>query len=133
MNPLMQIKVSLLAAVITLLLLFNFAAFAAAPPPALQEPGERTAKIDLLLGNAISRGLIAGGVVLVGNRKGILFERAYGRSSAEPNAPAMEIDTIFDIASLTKVVATAPAILKLAEEGKLSLVDPVVRWFPEFA
>jgi CubicO group peptidase (beta-lactamase class C family) len=133
MNPLMQIKVSLLAAVITLLVLFRFAAFADTPLPALQETGERTVKIDLLMGNAISRGLIAGGVVLVGNRKGILFERAYGRSSAEQNAPVTEIDTIFDIASLTKVVATAPAILKLAEEGKLSLVDPVVRWFPEFA
>lgn len=129
----MQIKVSLLAAVITLLVLFRFAAFADTPPPALKETGERTVKIDLLMGNAISRGLIAGGVVLVGNRKGILFERAYGRSSAEHNAPATEIDTIFDIASLTKVVATAPAILKLAEEGKLSLVDPVVKWFPEFA
>jgi CubicO group peptidase (beta-lactamase class C family) len=81
----------------------------------------------------MSRGLIAGGVVLVGNRKGVLFERAYGRSSAELNAPPTEIDTIFDIASLTKVIATAPAILKLAEERKLSLVDPVVRWFPEFA
>jgi len=44
----------------------------------------------------------------------------------------MAIDTIFDLASLTKVIATAPAILKLAEERKLSLVDPVARWFPEF-
>jgi CubicO group peptidase (beta-lactamase class C family) len=85
-----------------------------------------------LLESAISRGLIAGGVVLVGNREGVLFERAYGRRSAEPNAPLMDIDTIFDIASLTKVVATAPAILKLAEEKKLSLIDPIVRWFPEF-
>jgi CubicO group peptidase (beta-lactamase class C family) len=115
MNLLMLRKASLPAAIITLLPLFSFAAFAAAPPPALQEPGERTAKIDLLLGNAMSRGLIAGGVVLVGNRKGVLFERAYGRSSAELNAPPTEIDTIFDIASLTKVIATAPAILKLAE------------------
>src|SRR5262249_25086536 len=42
-------------------------------------------------------------------------------------------DTIFDVASLTKVVATAPSILILAEEGKLRLVDPVVRYLPEFA
>jgi len=53
--------------------------------------------------------------------------------STEPAARPMETDTIFDLASLTKVVATAPAILKLAEEGRLSLVDPVVKWFPEFA
>jgi CubicO group peptidase (beta-lactamase class C family) len=133
MNLLIQRKASLLAAVIALLVIFPDAAFADPPSPVLPETGEQTAKIDLLLGNAISQGLIAGGVVLVGNRKGILFERAYGRSSAEPNASATEIDTIFDIASLTKVVATAPSILKLAEERKLSLVDPVVRWFPEFA
>lgn len=133
MDLLMQRIAWLLAAVIALLVFFPQAVFADALPTALQESGERTSKIDLLLGNAISRGLIAGGVVLVGNRKGILFERAYGRSSAESNAPPTEVDTIFDIASLTKVVATAPAILKLAEEGRLSLVDPVFKWFPEFA
>jgi CubicO group peptidase (beta-lactamase class C family) len=130
----MQRRFSLLTAVTTLFILCRTVAFADAPAPlpVLPEKGEQTAKIDLLLGSAISRGLIAGGVVLVGNRQGVLFERAYGRSSAELSAPLMEIDTIFDIASLTKVVATAPAILKLAEEKKLSLVDPVVRWFPEF-
>jgi CubicO group peptidase (beta-lactamase class C family) len=94
---------------------------------------DRSAKIDHLLEGAISRGLIAGGVVLVGNRNGVLLERAYGRTSAFPDARPMTVDAIFDIASLTKVVATTPAVLKLAEEGKVSLVDPVVRWFPEFA
>jgi CubicO group peptidase (beta-lactamase class C family) len=108
------------------------------PLPAVPSsvPGERqagTARIDLLLNSAISRGLIAGGVVLVGDRNGTLFERAYGKSSTYPDARLMAIDTIFDLASLTKVIATAPAILKLAEERKLSLVDPVTRWFPEFA
>jgi CubicO group peptidase (beta-lactamase class C family) len=94
---------------------------------------EKDQKFDQLMENAISRGLIAGGVVLVGDRRGVLFERAYGRTSAAPDAPSTGLDTIFDIASLTKVVATTPSILKLAEERKLSLVDPVTRWFPEFA
>lgn len=133
MNLLKQRKASLLAAVITFFVLFRIAAFADAPPPGLQESGERTTRIDLLLENAISRSLIAGGVVLIGDRNGVLFERAYGRTSAFANSPLMSINTIFDIASLTKVVATAPAILKLAEEGKLSLIDPVVKWFPEFS
>jgi CubicO group peptidase (beta-lactamase class C family) len=93
---------------------------------------EGTVRIDLLLNGAIARGLIAGGVVLVGNRSEILFERAYGRTSTDPDARPMAADTIFDLASLTKVIATAPSILKLAEERKLSLVDPVTRWFPEF-
>jgi CubicO group peptidase (beta-lactamase class C family) len=129
----MQRRFSLLAPVTIFFILFRSVAFADAALPAVPDKVERTAKIDFLMGSAIARGLIAGGVVLVGNRKGVLFERAYGKSSAEPNAPLMDIDTIFDIASLTKVVATAPAILKLAEEKKLSLVDPVAKWFPEFA
>jgi CubicO group peptidase (beta-lactamase class C family) len=103
--------------------------------PLSQQPGQPvgTARIDLLLNNAISHGLIAGGVVLVGDRNGTLFERAYGKTSTDPDARPMAIDTIFDLASLTKVIATTPAILKLAEERKISLVDPVVRWFPEFS
>jgi CubicO group peptidase (beta-lactamase class C family) len=116
--------------IIVMLILLPAGAIAADIPG---QSGEQGAKIDLLMENAISRGLIAGGVVLVGDRKGILFERAYGRTAPGADTLPMGIDTIFDIASLTKVVATAPAILKLAEEGKLSLVDPVVKWFPEFA
>jgi CubicO group peptidase (beta-lactamase class C family) len=91
------------------------------------------ARIDALVNEAISRKLIAGGVVLVGSRDKVLFERAYGRVSPLPEARFMTPDTIFDLASLTKVIATTPAILKLAEEGRLSLLDPVVKWFPEFA
>jgi CubicO group peptidase (beta-lactamase class C family) len=82
---------------------------------------------------ALRTGLIAGGVVLAGNGDGILFERGYGKVSAEPSARPVTVDIIFDLASLTKVITTTPCIMKLAEEGKLSLVDPISRWFPEFA
>ena len=91
------------------------------------------ARIDALIGDAMGRNLIAGGVVLIGSRDKILFERAYGRTSPLPDAPPMAVDTIFDIASLTKVAATTPSVLKLAEEGRISLIDPVVKWFPEMA
>ncbi len=90
-------------------------------------------KVDQLLENAITRGLITGGVVLVGNSKGVLFEKVYGRGLGGQEATPLSLDTIFDIASLTKVIATTPAIMKLAEERKISLVDPVVKWFPEFS
>ena len=95
-------------------------------------PASTTASIDSLLERAMTRGLIAGGVVQIGNRKGVLFQKAYGRVSPVPDARPMTTDTIFDLASLTKVVATTPSVLKLAEEGKVSLVDPVRKWFPEF-
>jgi CubicO group peptidase (beta-lactamase class C family) len=93
--------------------------------------GADTAKIDALLADAVSRNLIAGGVVLIGNRDKVLFERAYGRVSGAAEARALTTDTVFDLASLTKVVATTPSVLKLAEEGRLSLLDPIVKWFPE--
>jgi len=95
--------------------------------------GADTARIDALLADAIGHNLIAGGVVLVGSHDRVLFEWAYGRVSGAPVARVMTLDTIFDLASLTKVIATTPAVLKLAEERRLSLLDPVVKWFPEFA
>ena len=80
---------------------------------------------------SIQKGLISGGVILIGNRDRTLFEKAYGRVSPVTDARPMTVDTLFDLASLTKVIATTPAILKLAEGRKLSLVDPVKKWFPE--
>lgn len=95
-------------------------------------PAADNARIDALLADAIGRQLIAGGVVLIGNADRVLFRKAYGRIFDRQDAPPMTVDTIFDIASLTKVIATTPSVLKLAEEGRLSLLDPLVKWFPEF-
>ncbi|MBV5339557.1 MAG: beta-lactamase family protein [Deltaproteobacteria bacterium] len=81
---------------------------------------------------AISDNLIAGGVVLIGNHAGILSSTARGRLSASPDAPPLDQQSIFDLASLTKVIATTPAVMKLLDEGRLSLQDPLARWFPEF-
>lgn len=121
---------SLFAAALLLIPFFPLeSAFADEQAPEQTEP---TKRIDLLLESAISRALISGGVVVIGDHDGVLFEKAYGRNCAGAEAQLTDLDTIFDIASLTKVLATAPAIMKLAEEGKLSLVDPVERWFPEF-
>jgi CubicO group peptidase (beta-lactamase class C family) len=88
--------------------------------------------IDLLMDLAISDNLIAGGVVLIGNHAGILSSTARGRLSASPDAPPLDQQSIFDLASLTKVIATTPAVMKLLDEGRLSLQDPLARWFPEF-
>jgi CubicO group peptidase (beta-lactamase class C family) len=89
------------------------------------------ALIDSVMQNAISRELIAGGVILVGDRHKDLLLKAYGRKDPPTEAEPVCDTALFDLASLTKVVATTPAIMRLVEEGKLSLVDPVARWFPE--
>lgn len=117
-----------------MILLCFIVAFAA--PAAGHDGGEgdsRTALVDMVMQSAISRELIAGGVVLVGDRQSDLLVRTYGRKGPNIEDEPMRDDTFFDVASLTKVVATTPAIMKLVEEGKLSLVDPLVKWFPELA
>lgn len=91
----------------------------------------RASSIDFLLENAIRRGLISGGVVAVGNRKGLLYAATRGRLFQNPQSPELTDRTLFDVASLTKVVATTPAVMKLLENGRINLLDPLTRWFPE--
>jgi len=70
---------------------------------------------------------------LVGHHGKVIFEKAYGNRSLEPTVEPMTVDTVFDLASLTKVVATAPAVMLLVQEGKLRLDDPAARYIPAFA
>ncbi|MDR3581616.1 MAG: serine hydrolase [Oryzomonas sp.] len=93
---------------------------------------EHVATINYLMERAISNNLIAGGVVVIGDHSGILSSTARGRLNANPDAPLLDEQTMFDLASLTKVIATTPAVMKLLDEGKISLTDPLSRWFPEF-
>ena len=92
----------------------------------------RAVSIDVMLENAIRRGLISGGVVAVGNHTGQLYSTAQGRLYPNDVAPLLSERTLFDTASLTKVFATTPAVMKLLEQGKIDLLDPLTRWFPEF-
>lgn len=92
----------------------------------------RTAAIDLLIERAVADNLISGGVVVIGNHAGILASLAHGTLSGHPESPLLDQQSIFDLASLTKVIATAPAIMKLLDEGRINLEEPLTRWFPEF-
>jgi uncharacterized protein YbbC (DUF1343 family)/CubicO group peptidase (beta-lactamase class C family) len=74
---------------------------------------------------------IPGAVVLIGHKGNVLYRKAFGVRQLQPLRP-MTVDTIFDIASMTKAVATAPAILQLAEAGKLDIAAPVARYWPRF-
>ena len=91
------------------------------------------AAVDAVLQSAVDHQEIPGAVLLVGHRGKIVYEKAVGMRALMPIREPMTTDTIFDLASLTKVVATAPAVMKLVEEGKLRLDDPVVNYLPEFA
>ena len=63
---------------------------------------------------------------------GVHYTRAYGKARVEPIHVSAQRDTIYDAASLTKVVATTPAVLLLHERGKLSINNPVKKYLPEF-
>jgi uncharacterized protein YbbC (DUF1343 family)/CubicO group peptidase (beta-lactamase class C family) len=97
-----------------------------------QETFSGSAALDAQMQQAVSEGLIPGGVLLVGHDGKIVHRKAYGQRALVPAREAMTVDTIFDLASLTKVVATTPAIMKLLEQGKIRLIDPVTVYLPEF-
>jgi len=89
--------------------------------------------VDQIMNAAVSRGTIPGAVVLIGHNGTVVYRKAFGMRSLEPSKEAMTIDTIFDIASMTKCIATATSAMKLVEEGKVRLNDAVAVYLPEFA
>ena len=91
-----------------------------------------SASLDAAMRTAIRDGMIPGGVLIVGHDGRIVHRKAYGDRAMVPRREAMTLDTIFDIASLTKVVATTPALMKLFEQGKIRMTDPVTAYLPEF-
>lgn len=97
-----------------------------------QESFSGSAALDAQMDQAVRSGLIPGGVLLVGHDGKIVHRRSYGNRALVPARETMTVDTIFDIASLTKVIATTPAIMKLVEQGKISVGDPVTKYLPEF-
>jgi uncharacterized protein YbbC (DUF1343 family)/CubicO group peptidase (beta-lactamase class C family) len=88
--------------------------------------------VDPIVQSAIENHEVPGAVLLVGHDGRVIYRKAYGMRSVEPTRSAMTLDTVFDIASLTKVVATTTAAMQLVEQGKLRLNDPVVKYLPEF-
>ena len=97
-----------------------------------QETFPGSAALDSTVEQAIRDSLIPGAVLVVGQNGKILHRKAYGERALVPAHEPMTVDTIFDAASLTKVVATTSALMKLFEEGKLRLADPVTVYLPEF-
>jgi uncharacterized protein YbbC (DUF1343 family)/CubicO group peptidase (beta-lactamase class C family) len=92
----------------------------------------RFARIDEAVTAAIGKGELPGAVVAVLHRDQVVFRKAYGNRAVEPAAEPMTVDTIFDLASLTKPIATATSVMKLVEEGKLKVEEKVTTYWPEF-
>jgi uncharacterized protein YbbC (DUF1343 family) len=91
-----------------------------------------SAALDAATEQAIHDGLIPGAVIIIGHDGKIVHRKAYGARALIPAREPATLDTIYDIASLTKVVATTPAVMKLYEQGKIKIDDPVTAYLPEF-
>lgn len=121
-----------LAAIKPLILLALFAAptalFPAQSPAPINAPA-----INALLTSSISAGEAPGAVVLITRHGKVLYRKAFGHRSLEPTVEPMTPETVFDLASLTKCVATTTAVMQLFEQGKFRLNDPVSLYLPEFA
>ncbi len=111
-------------------LALSIAVVASASSQALRE--ERLAPISDVARRAIQAGNIPGAVILIGSEGKVVYRKAFGLSALKPKKITMTLSTIFDMASLTKVIATATAVMQLVEMGKLDLDDPVVSYWPEF-
>ncbi|MCI0376950.1 MAG: DUF1343 domain-containing protein [Gemmataceae bacterium] len=97
----------------------------AAAPQSLGVSAEILNQIDETIHAAIKRGELPGAVVLIVHRGKVIFRKAYGQRSLEQEKSAMLPEIVFDLASLTKPIATATAIMMLIEQGKLRLADLV--------
>ena len=116
-----------------LLLLIAFAQHLPGQPKNAAASPRLRALLDPIMERAVADGNIPGGVLVVGHHGRVVYRRAFGSRSLEPVREAMTVDTIFDMASLTKCVATTTSVMKLVQEGRLRLNDPVAVYLPQFA
>ncbi|WP_175817418.1 exo-beta-N-acetylmuramidase NamZ domain-containing protein [Burkholderia diffusa] len=120
------------AAALTGALLFTLASAAAHAESDTAAAQQQTAAIDEAIAAEIADGHLAGAVVVTGDANGVRVRVARGLRMTGEHIEAMTADTVFDLASLTKPVATAVAIMQLAERGMLSLDAPAARYWPAF-
>lgn len=93
---------------------------------------QKFSKTMELIDKGIENGVFPGATVCIGNKDGIIEEKCAGYKAIYPKKENMEIDTQFDLGSITKVVATMPMFMLLLQEGKVSLYDLVGDYIPAF-
>jgi uncharacterized protein YbbC (DUF1343 family)/CubicO group peptidase (beta-lactamase class C family) len=108
-----------------------FAGLPEAKPEAVGFDPSRLTRVEDAISRAIGEKKVPGAVVVVGRRGKVVLAKAFGRRSVEPMDEPMTRDTVFDMASLTKPIATATSVMVLLERGKFRLKDRVVNSLPE--
>jgi uncharacterized protein YbbC (DUF1343 family)/CubicO group peptidase (beta-lactamase class C family) len=108
-----------------------FAQLPQSKPERVSVSSTQLALMDQIIEEGINQHKLPGAVVLVGRKGKVVWHKAYGLRAVEPTREPMSVDTIFDLASLTKVVATATSIMILVERGKVRLSEPASIYIPE--
>jgi CubicO group peptidase (beta-lactamase class C family) len=126
---------SLVTAIVALLACVTASGQAPVAPGAPVAPvldSDRLTLIEPLVTQAIADHQLPGAVVVAGIGDRVVYRQAMGNRALRPSVEPMTLDTIFDLASLTKVVATTTAVMQLVEDGQLRLVDHVSAYIPGF-
>lgn len=103
------------------------------PAQAQQNTHPDFRSIDRIMAHALDAHLLPGAVILIGHDDKVVFRKAYGERSLEPMRAPMTENTIFDMASMTKILATSTAAMELYQQGRFRLNDPVAKYLPQFA
>lgn len=103
------------------------------PDATQQSQNSKLSVLDPIMRAAVADDEIPGGVLLVSHRGHVIYRKAFGERALIPHRERMTANTTFDLASLTKLFATTPSIMRLLEQGKIRLNDPLVKYMPEFA
>jgi CubicO group peptidase (beta-lactamase class C family) len=103
-------------------------------PKAVGMSAARLAKIDHVVMRGIQAGGYPGAAVVVGRKGAVVWERGFGRLDwTDESEPVSPTESVYDLASLTKVVGTTTALMILYDQGKIHLDDPVSKYIPEFS
>ena len=125
--------ISLLFSTVALAAIAHGDGLPAASPTSVGMSAERLAKIDHVIERGIRAGGYPGASVVVGRRGAAVWEKGFGHLGWNPSDPRVTANTIYDLASLTKVVGTTTAVMLLYDDEKIQLDEPVKTYLPEFS
>jgi uncharacterized protein YbbC (DUF1343 family)/CubicO group peptidase (beta-lactamase class C family) len=125
-----MMRLSLLAT--CLIVAGGFESALRADDPLSTQHSALSSALDSVMQPALKRGNLPGAVILVVHRGQVIFRHAYGLRSKQPVAAPMTVDRLFDLASLTKPIATATSLMILVERGQVRFSDRVARYLPAF-
>jgi CubicO group peptidase (beta-lactamase class C family) len=121
----------LLSCLCVLFLILGMSNFACGATSSMKTlPPDAIAALDRAVAAAIELELTPGAIIVAGHHDGTVFQKAYGHLTYQADARPVKLDTIYDLASLTKTIATTTSVMVLVDKGTLAVKDPVSKYLP---